>query len=100
MRIPTNASERPSAIEAAVTPAVPVRILASRGDCDGLLAEDAARALWQAGPFEWRELQIEVADARVTLTGRVCTYYPKQLAQSVVMSLVGVRSVENQIVVK
>jgi osmotically-inducible protein OsmY len=40
------------------------------------------------------------ADGRVILQGRVPSYYLKQMAQSVTLAVVGVKSLENQIAVQ
>lgn len=63
------------------------------------LVADVVRALCGTGCPELRALEFSVEDACVTLSGRVRTYYVKQLAQAVVKSIAGVQIVKNGIVV-
>jgi osmotically-inducible protein OsmY len=63
------------------------------------LAAGVDRALRAAGYPELRELQFSADHGWITLRGCVRTYYLKQLAQAAAMSVAGVQSVDNQIVV-
>ncbi|HUE14660.1 MAG TPA: BON domain-containing protein [Planctomycetaceae bacterium] len=64
-------------------------------------AEDVHRALLATGQM-WRRNVAIAANGRgaVVLQGQVPTYYHKQLAQSVALSVAGVTSLENQITVQ
>jgi len=64
------------------------------------LAVDVDRALRGADCPELRGLEFSIDDRCVTLSGRVRTYYLKQLAQTVAKSVSGVQSVKNEIVVE
>ena len=59
----------------------------------------ASIARCAAGYPELRELQFSADHGWITLRGCVRTYYLKQLAQAAAMSVAGVQSVDNQIVV-
>jgi osmotically-inducible protein OsmY len=56
-------------------------------------------ALRRAGCHALRSVQIYICESRVTLRGRVRSYYQKQLAQHVTLSIPGVWSVDNQLTV-
>jgi osmotically-inducible protein OsmY len=65
------------------------------------LCEDIHRALLATGQMWLRDVVIAAnADGRVILQGRVPSYYLKQMAQSVALAVVGVKSLENQIAVQ
>jgi osmotically-inducible protein OsmY len=65
------------------------------------LCEDIHRALLATGQMWLRDVVITSnADGRVILQGRVPSYYLKQMAQSVALAVVGVKSLENQIAVQ
>lgn len=54
-------------------------------------------ALSQTGYGELRRLQVECSPDAVTISGRVPTYYLKQLAQSVIQDVPGISRVRNEI---
>jgi osmotically-inducible protein OsmY len=62
---------------------------------DQRLAQEASRALREAGLPALRDLEIEVTRGVVILWGRVPTYHQKQLAQATVQKLDGVRGIAN-----
>jgi osmotically-inducible protein OsmY len=62
---------------------------------DQRLAQEASRALREAGLPALRELEIEVTRGVVVLWGRVPTYHQKQLAQATIQRLEGVRGIAN-----
>jgi len=64
------------------------------------VAADVAGALRATGYGDLHELNVSVDDGCVILSGRVRSYYFKQLAQASVISLVGVQCVKNEIVVR
>lgn len=71
---------------------------------DELSAEDSlARrvelSLLQCGDPELQNLEVRGGHGRILLAGRVRTYFLKQLAQTVILSLPGVTSVENHVAV-
>lgn len=76
-----------------------LRSTPSESQADLRLAASVDRALRTAGYLELRELPFSVDHGWITLRGCMRTYYLKQLAQATVMSVAGVESVDNQIVV-
>ena len=59
-----------------------------------------ARALLQNSPIgELRELQIECNAEHLLISGRVCCFYHKQLAQEAVRSVAGGLRVVNEVAV-
>ena len=56
-------------------------------------------ALRQAGRHALRRVQIAAHESHVILRGSVRRYYHKQLAQHATLSVVGVRSVDNQLTI-
>jgi hypothetical protein len=69
-----------------------------RGD-DGLRV--AALKLLHSSPFvALRRLQCEVAEAEVVVHGVLPTYYLKQMAQTIILRLDGIRGVKNLIEVR
>jgi osmotically-inducible protein OsmY len=65
------------------------------------LSDDIRLALLATGQMWLRDVVVAAnANGRVVLQGRVPSYYLKQLAQSAVLAVVGVNSVENQIAVQ
>lgn len=53
----------------------------------GEVAERAQQALAESPIYALRELRVDQAENTLTLSGRVATYYQKQLAQEVVRSV-------------
>ncbi len=47
--------------------------------------------------FAKRELRFESSEGNVTLTGKVTSFYQKQMAQELVGKLDGVREIDNQL---
>ena len=62
---------------------------------DQRLAQEASRALCEAGFPALRQLDVEVTRGVIILWGRVPTYHQKQLAQATVQKLDGVRGIAN-----
>lgn len=54
-------------------------------------------ALRHTGYQEFRNLNLECHGEAVTITGRVSTYYLKQLVQSLALAAPGVRRVQNDV---
>lgn len=67
---------------------------------DRHLQNAAETALQQSGYHSVGKLDCEVVDGTVVLSGRVTSYYQKQIAQTVVMKLDAVKEVENRLQVK
>jgi hypothetical protein len=59
----------------------------------------AAQALLQKAHPALRRLSIEETDVAIVISGRVCSYYLKQLAQEVLRPLRGPRQLVNHIMV-
>lgn len=59
--------------------------------------EAANRALRSTGRWPLCNVDVHVIDDSVVLSGRVPTYHLKQLAQAIVLSLEGVRTVQNEL---
>lgn len=57
-------------------------------------------ALRQAGRHALRRVQIATYESHVILRGSVRRYYHKQLAQHATLSVIGVRSVDNQLTIE
>lgn len=47
--------------------------------------------------FARRELRFESSEGKITLTGKVSSFYQKQMAQEIVGRLDGVRHIDNQL---
>lgn len=74
--------------------------MAEEANVSELIAELALRVL-QASPYqEIRQLRCDVVDGKVTIRGQVTTFYAKQMAQTAVQKLDGVKSVVNEITVR
>ena len=63
------------------------------------LAAKIEQDVWHATAAAVRSLGVQVGDDRVVLSGRCRTYYIKQVAQQVAMTLADGRTIINQIVV-
>ncbi len=61
------------------------------------LREMVQNALARSPYFAGRNLQIEVADDSVLLTGVVYSYYQKQLAQESIRAIEGVNRIRNEL---
>ena len=55
------------------------------------------QALHASGYTQFRQLQVYFEHGRITLQGRLPTYYLKQVAQSAVLSVDGVRDIDNDV---
>jgi osmotically-inducible protein OsmY len=55
------------------------------------------QTLAESGHAPLRQIEVAIAGATVSLAGRVPTYYLKQLAQSLVLSIEGVESLCNEL---
>lgn len=53
------------------------------------------RALHSAGYRHFRNLNVECVNGVVTLQGTLPSYYLKQVAQTVILAIVGVRDIDN-----
>ncbi len=63
------------------------------------LIQHVMQSLQQSGYPELQDLEVSQGYGRILLHGRVRTYFLKQLAQSLVLSVPQVTAVENQVVV-
>lgn len=70
---------------------------AARNEADGRLAEAVKRVLCAATHPALRTIQIVSERGVVTLRGHVPSYHQKQLAQTMVQRVAGVRSIANGI---
>ena len=59
----------------------------------------AAEALKRSAHPALRQLGVQETESTIVLTGRVSSYYLKQLAQEAVLPLCGVRRLLNQVTV-
>lgn len=66
-------------------------------ETDERIAEQAYQALATSGYRLLRNLQVYCDHGRVTLQGRLPTYFLKQLAQSLIQRIEGVRDVDNDV---
>lgn len=57
------------------------------------------RALVSTGQLPLRQVRVDAEDGRIALAGRLPSFYLKQLAQAAALSVPGVRSLDNQLVV-
>ncbi len=62
-----------------------------------LLGEKVTHALRKNPHLQARNLRIEASDGRVTLRGKVTSWYQKQMAQETLLRLDGVDRVENHL---
>lgn len=67
---------------------------------DGELKERILSFLHQRSETPLRRLAVEVSRGHVTLTGRVRTYYQKQLAGHCCQRVAGVQQVDNKVTVE
>jgi osmotically-inducible protein OsmY len=64
---------------------------------DRLIRDKVNRALEESGYAPLRRIHCEVSDGVVELTGRVPSFYVKQLAQTAVLRLDQIRGVKNRL---
>jgi osmotically-inducible protein OsmY len=64
---------------------------------DRLIVDNVHRALRASGYGQLLKLNAHCEHGRVTLQGRVPTYYLKQVAQSVLNSIDGIRDIDNDV---
>lgn len=69
-------------------------------DTDDEIAGRAYLALATSGHRSLRDLRVFCNNRRVTVEGQVPTYYLKQLAQTLVQGVEGVRDVDNDVCVQ
>jgi osmotically-inducible protein OsmY len=62
-----------------------------------VLPPEPAAALTSSPLPQLRRLVVTVSDAEVVITGRVPTYYLKQLAQEAVRGALGTRTLHNRV---
>lgn len=74
------------------TPASAPKCLEARA-----LHESIQEALSHAGHQEFRSLAFDCDGESITISGRVPTYYLKQLVQSIALAAPGVRQVNNDV---
>lgn len=67
---------------------------------DGRLAERISRALQSTGRRALLEIEITVQARIVVLRGQVSSYYLKQVAQEIAMTVRGIRQIHNYLDVK
>ena len=60
---------------------------------------EARQVLRATGYPQFRSIEVMITDGIATIRGTVPTYYLKQMAQSVLMDLEGVRAVQNELAV-
>lgn len=65
----------------------------------GLVAGDVYGALEQTGYGDLRRIEVRIEDSRVCLSGRVSSFFLKQIAQCSVRSVPGVRAIQNDLTV-
>ncbi len=61
------------------------------------LAEEAERILFESGYADLRRLRCDCHDGVISIRGRLPSFFLKQMAQTLVARLTGVRRVNNQI---
>jgi osmotically-inducible protein OsmY len=64
---------------------------------DRSIRENVHRALRESGYAPLREIQCDVSDGVVELTGSVPSFYVKQLAQTAVLRLEQIRGINNRL---
>jgi hypothetical protein len=64
-----------------------------------LVSPSAAETLQQSSHPSLRDLAVEESDAAIVISGRVTSYYLKQLAQETLRSIRGRRQLVNRVVV-
>jgi osmotically-inducible protein OsmY len=74
-----------------------VSIAESSPGQDDLLLEAALQALQASGYLLQRYVRCEVEDGVVVVSGVVPSFYLKQMVQSVLLNLRGVRAVQNEV---
>jgi osmotically-inducible protein OsmY len=79
-----------------MTPTQPLAV--TNEDAD--LEERITTFLHQRGEMPLRRLRIDVADGRVVISGRVRTFYQKQLAGHCCQRVAGVQHVVNNVTVE
>lgn len=67
---------------------------------DSPLASKVTQQLQGTGHLRLRKVEVEEDQGHVTLRGRVPTYYLKQLAQTVAVSVGGVGGIRNELTVE
>lgn len=67
---------------------------------DSPLASKVSQRLHGTGHLRLRNVKVEEDAGRVTLKGRVPSYYLKQLAQTVAVSVGGVGQIRNELTVE
>lgn len=64
---------------------------------DQKIVDQACQALRTSGYTQLRHLQVSFEHGRMTLQGQLPTYYLKQVAQSVIQDVAGVREIDNDV---
>lgn len=65
---------------------------------DQQLLEERIGAAIRTSPYVGRKvLRFEASEGKVTLRGKVASYFQKQMAQEAVRSVAGVREIENHL---
>ncbi len=64
---------------------------------DEQIVDLACQALHSSGYSQLRHLQVSFEHGRMTLQGQLPTYYLKQVAQSVIQDVAGVREIDNDV---
>lgn len=67
---------------------------------DSPLASEVSQQLMESGRLRLRNVRVEESQGHVTLKGRVPSYYLKQLAQSIAVSVRGVDEIRNELTVE
>jgi osmotically-inducible protein OsmY len=69
----------------------------ARATHDAEVQSEAQNLLERSNYLALRRLRCEFHDGRLVLNGRVPTYYLKQVAQTIVRQLPGVRRIDNMV---
>jgi len=64
---------------------------------DGQVLDQVMQALRESGFEQLRRIQAYCDHGRITLQGRIATYYLKQVAQEVVRTVTDVRDIDNDL---
>lgn len=73
------------------------RVFSHLRPIDRSIRDNVDRALRESGYAPLREIQCDVSDGVVELTGTVPSFYVKQLAQTAVLRLEQIRGINNQL---
>lgn len=66
-------------------------------DANQQIVDRVWQALHTSGYMQFSRLQVYFEHGRITLQGRLPTYYLKQVAQTAILSVDGVRDIDNDV---